>query len=301
MLETPDLRFFSTLARSPTLAAAARALDVTPSAVSQRLTQIESRLGLRLVERGRGRLTLTAEGETLARRAGAILHDLDNLNEDMASRRGEVSGPLQIIAPFGFGRIHVAPMIAELACTFPGIAPDLILSDDPYSAAGTENWDLIIHIGKLADSTLVQRKLASNQRFLCASPEYLARHGRPLQIADLRDHACGVIREDQADVSLLGFTGPDGVQSSVRIHPAFASNDGEVVKSWAVQGLGIVFRSEWSVASELKDGILERVLLDFALPDADITALVSPRTLRTARVECALEKLVSYLSVPPWK
>lgn len=301
MLETPDLRFFAALATTPTLAAAARALDVTPPAVSQRLAQIEARLGLRLVERGRGRLTLTAEGETLARRAGAILDDLERLNEDMAVRRGEIGGPLRIIAPFGFGRVHIAPAIADLAREYPGIAPDLILSDDPYGAARSDNWDLIIHIGQLADSTLMQRKLAPNRRFLCAAPDYLARNGTPTHPDELRDHACGVIREDQADVTMWGFTGPDGERHSVRVRAAFASNDGEVVKSWAVRGLGIVLRSQWSVADDLKEGRLQRVLKDFTPPDADIVALLNPRTLRTARTECALEKISKVLSHPSWR
>jgi DNA-binding transcriptional LysR family regulator len=301
MLDSPDLRFFSALAMESSLAAAARVLNVTPPAVSQRLAQIEQRVGLRLIERGRGRLILTAEGEMLARRAGAILDELAVLDEDLAAQRREVSGPLRIVAPFGFGRIHVAPVIAALLNDFPSIAPDLVLSDDPYSASGTENWDLIIHIGQLADSSLVQKKLASNRRFLCAAPDYLARNGTPRDPDDLRNHVCGVIREDQADVTMWGFTGPDGARHAIRVHPAFASNDGEVVKSWALAGMGIVQRSEWNVAAEIGDGRLVKVLEGYALPDADIVVLLSPRTLRTARVQHALEALEVSLSFYAWK
>lgn len=301
MLETPDLRFFATLASAPSLAAAARVLNVSPPAVSQRLAQIEHRIGLRLIERGRGQLVITAEGEILARRAGAILVELAALNEDMAAQRHDVSGPLRIIAPFGFGRIHVAPVIASLTKKFPSIVPDLVLSDDPYSAACADNWDLIVHIGQLKESTLVQKKLASNRRFLCASPNYLACKGTPRHPEELCDHCCGVIRENQADVTMWGFTGAGGGRHSVRIRPTFASNDGEVVKSWAAAGLGIVQRSEWNVAAELAEGRLERILETYAMPDADIIALLSPRTLRTARVQHALEALTAALSFYPWR
>jgi DNA-binding transcriptional LysR family regulator len=300
MLETPDLKFFATLASETSLAAAARALNVSPPAVSQRLAQLEQRLGLHLIERGRGRLVLTAEGEMLARRTGAILGDLAELNEDLAVRRQEVSGPLRVIASFGFGRIHVAPVIAQLKQDFPAILPDLILSDDPYSAAGTDNWDLIIHVGQLSDSSLVQKKLAPNRRFLCASPAYLKEHGHPLKPEDLRQHSCGVIRENQADVSMWSLTDSAGIRQSIRISPGFASNDGEVVKSWAVAGLGIVERSEWNTAADLAAGRLDRVLESHDLPDADIIALLSPRTLRTARVRHALDALSTHLSKRPW-
>ena len=300
MLETPDLRFFAVLAEAPTLSAAARTMDVSPSAVSQRLAQIETRLGLRLVERGRGRLVLTAEGEHLARRTVVVLDDLAALNEDMVAHRQDVIGPLRVIAPFGFGRVHVAPVIAHLVQSFPGISPELFLSDDPYGAAGSENWDLIVHVGQLADSSLVHRKLASNRRLLCAAPDYLARYDMPEHPNDLRNHFCGVIREDQADVTMWGFAGIDGEHHSIRIRPAFASNDGEVVKSWAVQGLGIIMRPEWTVTEELADGRLVHVLENCTLPDVDIIALLSPRTLRTARVKCALEGLMSYMSCQPW-
>lgn len=301
MLETPDLRFFAALASAPSLAAAARELNVSPPAVSQRLTQIEHRLGLRLIERGRGRLVITVEGEILARRAGAILGELAALNEDMAAQRYDVSGPLRIIAPFGFGRIHVAPVIVDLIKKFPSILPDLVLSDDPYTAASSDNWDLIIHIGQLTESALVQKKLASNRRILCASPHYLAREGVPGHPEELCNYSCGVIRENQADVTMWGFTGPDDKRHSVRIHPAFASNDGEVVKSWAADDMGIIQRSEWNVAAELADGRLKQILETYIMPDADIIALISPRTLRTARVQHALEALTAALSFCPWR
>ncbi|MDJ0686868.1 MAG: LysR substrate-binding domain-containing protein [Alphaproteobacteria bacterium] len=300
MLETPELRFFATVATSASLAAAARMLNVSPPAVSQRLRQIEQRLGFRLVERSRGHLTLTMEGESLLRNSEPILHALERLNENMRSQRREVTGPLKIIAPFGFGRMHVAPAIAELVGAHPNLAPELALSDDPYGAARTESWDLIIHVGKLSDTNLTQKKLASNRRLLCASPDYLAKNDRPLNPDDLQNHACGVVREDQADATLWTLTGPHGERHTQRIRPAFASNNGEIIKSWAVAGMGIVLRSEWNVAAELVDGRLERVLENYALPDADIVALLNSRTLRSARTRYAVEALASRISSHSW-
>ncbi|MBG6164514.1 DNA-binding transcriptional LysR family regulator [Labrenzia sp. EL_208] len=300
MLETKDLRFFSVVAASSSLAAAARALDVTPPAVSQRLAQIETRIGLQLVERGRGRLTLTTIGDALAQRAEIVLDEIENINEEILAHRDRISGPLHVIAPFGFGRAHVAPVLSQLVQDHPDVSLNLTLSDAPYREIASSNWDLLIHVGQLRDSSHIQRKLASNRRFLVASPAYLEKWGTPAHPGDLSSHRCGVVREDLADVTMWSFSEVDGPEHSIRIHPVFASNDGGVIKSWALDDLGIIQRSEWNVAREIGQGQLVQLLPDFRLPNADIVALLSPRTLRTARVDHALKRLVDAYSSPPW-
>jgi len=292
MIDLADLRFIQAVSRAPSLAATARALDVTPPAISQRLTQLEARLKLKLVERGTGTLRLTAEGEMMAARADALLKELADLEGDLAERRGAMSGPLRIVAPFGFGRLHVAPVIGRFFLENPEVSPTLTLTDDPRGAMRSETWDVLIHVGRLPDLDLVQRKLAANRRFLCASPGYLETWGRPSAPADLSHHRCGVIRENQADVSLWTFSGPAKKRVSVRIQPAFASNDGEVIREWAIAGLGIVERSEWSVAGDLAAGRLQRVLPGWSLPDADIVALLNPRSVRANRVEAFLAHMM---------
>jgi len=292
MIDLADLRFIQAVSRAASLAATARALDVTPPAVSQRLAQLETRLKLKLVERGAGVLRLTAEGEMMAMRADAILKGLFDLEGDLAERRGAMSGPLRIVAPFGFGRLHVAPLIGSFFLENPEVSPTLTLTDDPRGAMRSETWDVLIHVGRLPDLDLVQRKLADNRRLLCASAGYLERSGKPSVPADLSRHRCGVIRENQADVTLWALTGPGRKRVSVRIQPAFASNDGEVIRGWALAGLGIVERSEWSVADDLQSGRLLRVLPDWSLPDADIVALLNPRSVRASRVEAFLAHLM---------
>lgn len=301
MLETPDLRFLTVVASSQSLAAAARALDITPPAVSQRLAQMERRLGLRLVDRGPRHLAMTADGARLVQNAVRVLDALSDLNEDVSAARGDVAGSVRVVAPFGFGRVHVAPVIADLVREYPKIEPDLVLSDDPYGAATTERWDVIIHIGQLADTTHVQRKLASNRRLLCAAPNYLAKHGKPKQPKDLHKHACGVIREDQADVTRWTFTSSDRSRETVRIRASFTSNDGEVVKGWCLNGMGIALRSEWSVGSELRRGQLVQVLENFTLPNADIIALLHPKALRNARVEKLIQSMLDVYANPEWR
>lgn len=300
MIDIADLRFIQAIAAAPSLAAAARALNVTPPAVSQRLAQLESRLRLKLVERGAGGLCLTGEGELMAARAEVLLTDLADLSDALAERRGAVTGPLRVVAPFGFGRLHIAPLIASFALRHLEVVPSLKLTEDPRGAMRTDAWDVLIHVGRLPDLNIVQRKLAPNRRVLCTAPAYIERNDLPATPRDLLNHRCGVVREDQADVTLWSLNGPGAQHETVRIEAAFESNDGEVIRSWVIAGLGITERSEWSVADDLRTNRLVRVLGDWSLPDADIVALINPRSIRAARIDCFLSHLSEHFAQPQW-
>jgi len=295
MLSITDLRFFQAVAAAPSLAAAARVLNVTPPAVTQRLAQIEQKLQLKLAERGPAGLRLTAEGGLLAERGAVILTDLDGLADQLAERRGAIAGPLRVIAPFGYGRLKIAPFLAAFALEHPELAPSLTLTEDPRGAMRTDLWDVLIHVGRLPDLGLVQKKLASNRRFLCAAPSYASRHGLPETPDNLSAHRIGVVREDQADVTLWSLVSPKGDIKAVRIHPSFDSNDGEVIRGWALDGLGIIERSEWSICDDLREGRLLPVLPNWRLPDADVVALMNPRSVRAARIEAFVSHLATKL------
>jgi len=301
MLGSHDLKFFGVIATSPSLAAAARALDVTPPAVSQRLQLLERRLGVRLADRSNNRLHLTAEGEILAARGLDVLDDLDSIAAMLAARQKTVAGPLRVAAPLGFGRAYVSAAMATMRKLYPAVDLTLMLYDDPAGSVRGDSWDVLIHVGPLANSGLVMQRLAPNERLLCAAPSYLERHGNPATTDELRRHDCGVIREDQADVSLWRFHRPPGATTAVRIRPAFASNDGDVITSWALEGLGIVQRSEWAVADLIKAGRLIRLLPDWKLPDANVVALLGHRAGRAMRTDQFLSILRERFSPPPWR
>lgn len=115
----------------------------------------------------------------------------------------------------------------------------------PVGALRDGPWDVLVHVGRLPDLRITQRRLAPNQRFLVASPGYVARHDALRDPSALVRHRIGVVRENRADASLLSLSGPDGTETTLRIHPVFACNDGEVLRKWALDGFGIVERSEW--------------------------------------------------------
>lgn len=295
-----DLRFFVTLAQSGTLAEAARRMDVTASAVSQRLRQLEQKLGVHLIHRSTRRFKLTDEGELFFSKALGLLAELDALIDSLRARSGEVAGTLNVCGPLGFGRQYLAAALADFHTQYPKLAVSLTLSD-VLPAADADRFDLIVHIGDRSDSSMVAYPIAPNRRVLCASPAYLACHSAPRRPEELAIHHCIVLRENEEDVSLWRFRkGRSDV--AVRISPDMSSNDGEVVRAWAVQGKGIIMRSEWDVAESLESGCLVRLLDDWHLPDADIVALISQRHGVSARVKLFLAFLQArFQPLPPWR
>ena len=202
MTRPSDFAFFQLLARSASLTDAARSLSMTPSAVSRRLGSIETRLGVQLVLRNTRSMRLTPEGERYLEAAEAILAETERLEADIASRP---LGRLRICASFGFGRTHIAPVVADFAKANPDVRVDLTLTDRPVSII-EEGFDVGIHLGVPHDSRLRARKLLANDRILCASPAYLETHGRPLLPADLARHRLIEIAEDANTVGRWTLT-----------------------------------------------------------------------------------------------
>jgi DNA-binding transcriptional LysR family regulator len=300
MISTEDLRFFVVLVSAASMADAARKLDVTPPAVTQRLQLLEKRLGMRLLDRSGRRMVLTGEGELLAAHARRICDDIGNLADMLSSRRGTVAGELRIIAPLGFGRRYIAPAVAAFRGLYPEVTVSLTLSDRP-ARISDDVWDLMVHIGELRDSSLVSQYLAPNRRIVCASPHYIAQRGEPKHPDDLYAHDCIALRENDEDVTMWRFT-PKGrdAAANVRIDPVLASNDGGTVRDWALAGLGIIVRSEWDVAEHLLSGRLVPLFGDWKLPDADIVALLNSRHGRSLRTTHFLDHLRASFSPLPW-
>ncbi len=301
MLTLEDLRFVAALNRTGSLSAAARALDVTPPALSMRLKKLEATLGVNLVVRNSRGLRFTPEGEQLVHEALSLLSRVDGLADSLSG--GAFSGPLRVVAPFGFGRVHVAPVIAAFVRQYPQVRATLDLSEAPWNS--NVEADVVVHIGAVRDSSWVAHLLARNERWVCASPDYLRRRGTPSQPRELSQHACLSVRENEEDVTLWRFKDRDAPtrrSEALRINPALTSNNGEVVREWAVLGLGIVLRSEWDASPSVKRRELCRILNRYEFEGADILALVPARRGVSARVSHFVEGLKArFQPRPPWR
>lgn len=300
MAAESDLAFFALLARQGSLTATAREQGVTPGAVSKRLNQLETRLGVRLVQRTTRSMSLTQEGETYLSHAQRILAQIDAAEQSLAPTRVVPSGMLRVNATFGFGRRHVVPALADFCRANPGVQSQLQLTDQPLDLAD-QGLDLGIRIAPLADTNLIARRIAPNRKILLASPAYLARHGAPGKPADLAQHECLVIREN-ASAYALWRLGSGRLARTVRVKGALSCNDGEAVHRWALDGLGIILRSEWDVAADMHAGKLVEVLPDWAPPPADIFAVYPERQQVPAKVRAFVEFLIARLGdTPPWR
>ncbi len=286
--------FFATLARHASLSATARALDITPPAVTKRLAQMEQRLGVRLVNRSTRTLSLTAEGELYLAHAGKILAEIREMEEQVASSRGAPKGLLRVNATLGFGRTTIAPLISAFAQAYPEVEVQLQLTDRPINLV-EEAFDLGIRFGELPDTRLTARKLMSNRRFLCAAPSYLQRFGTPQTPDELAAHRC-ILHRQNDDAHGVWRLSKGRKTETVKVAGTLSSNDGDVVLNWALDGHGILLRSEWDARKYLASGRLQQVLKDYRPAPADLFAYYPSRRNMPARLRAFIDFLAQELN-----
>lgn len=287
-----EMEVFAQVAASGSLSAAARVLGLSVGAVSKHLAALEARLGARLLLRTTRSLALTDEGEAFLPRVRALLADLAEAEAVVAAEEGPLTGFLRVTASASFGRTHVAPLVAEFLRRHPGLRLHLLLTDTILDLV-EENVDVALRFGVLPDSGLVARRLAANWRVVCAAPAYLERAGRPLSPAELAGHECLVIGDGNERV--WTFVGGDG-EESVRVGGRLASNNGEVVHSWALEGMGLALKSVWDVEGDLAAGRLVAVLEQWRSPDTALHAVSPAARARSPRVRRFIDFVAAHLA-----
>jgi DNA-binding transcriptional LysR family regulator len=202
-------------------------------------------------------------------------------------------------ASLGFGRTTIAPLVSKFANAYPDVEVQLEVTDRPIDLI-EHGFDLGIRFGELPDQRLNARRIMSNRRFLCASPKYLARHGTPEQAADLAQHRCIVHRQNDDAYGIWRFV-RDQHSVAIKVHGMLSSNDGDIVLGWALDGHGILIRSEWDLQKYVQSGRLKIVLPEFGLPDADLFVYYPSRQNQAARVRAFIDFLVEQFEPPPRK
>lgn len=286
-----DLSFFSTLAASGSLSAAARELGLTAAAVSKHLTQMESRAGVGLINRTTRRMMLTPEGELYLQHARRILDEIDELAELLGTSTRSPKGLLRVNATLGFGRSNVAPAISRFVAKYPQVQVQLQLSVTPPPLTD-DTFDVCIRFGEPPDARVIARRLADNRRLLCAAPSYIASRGMPTTAHDLTRHDCIGIRQGDEAYGVWRLTSGRGASrktEAVRISGTLTTNDGEIAVKWALEGHGILMRAEWDIQQYLADGSLVRVLPDHDTPNADIFAVYSQRHQMSNRIRAFVD------------
>lgn len=271
------------------LSAAAREMRITTAAVSKRLSQMEARLGLPLVNRTTRRMSLTVEGETVLRHARSILAEMADLEQQLGASRSTPSGLLRVNATLGFGRSHMGPLISRFVRQCPQVDVQLQLSADPPSLTD-DAFDVCIRFGPPPDTRVIARKIADNQRLLCASPTYLALHGEPKTPTELAQHNFISIRQgDEAYGVIKLMKGRQDKVETVKTRGNLTTNDGSIAVQWALDGHGILLRAEWDIRHHLSRGQLIQLMPQFHTPDADIYAIYPAQHKTAARVRAFVD------------
>ncbi|KMN11165.1 MULTISPECIES: LysR substrate-binding domain-containing protein [Pseudomonas] len=287
-----DLRVFLTVVRKGGFAAAAEELGLSPAYVSKRIQILETTLGSRLLHRTSRRVALTDDGERVQRWAVRILDDVQQLQDELSEAHTEPRGRLHLCSSFGFGRNHVAPAISLLAEQYPELEIRLDVFDRVVDIVH-EGFDLEIHVGDDIAGQHIGRRLVTNNRVLCASPDYLKRRGVPESLQDLQQHDCLVLKERDNAFGIWQLQGPEG-EASVRVSGPLSSNSGEIVLQWALDGRGVLLRSMWDVKPLLDQGRLVQVLADYR-QSADVWAVYPTRLANSGKLRVCVEFLQAHL------
>lgn len=296
-----DLNLFLRVLDLGSISAAARSLDLSVAVASQRLKRLERGLGVRLLHRTTRQLRPTPEGVALAEQGRSLVEDLEVLTSNLSSTAKGVMGTLRVTVPATFGRQYVSPLLPEFMARHPRLRLHIDLSDQMRDLV-SDGFDLAIRIGELKDSELVATRLASNRRVLCASPEYLRRHGVPRKPEDLAKHECLLMAVSRDTSDIWHLRGPDGNEVAVRVQGKLKSNLGDVIRDAALGGLGISLHSTWHVCEDLRAGRLKQVLPDYQLPESGIYAVMPERRMVLPRVRTFVELMAQeFGDVPPWE
>jgi DNA-binding transcriptional LysR family regulator len=292
-----EMAVFSRVVAAGSLSAAARELGLSPAVISRRLAALESRLGVRLINRTTRSLHLTDEGANYYDTCARLLSEIEEADAAVSAGRVEPQGPLKVALPASFGHRHIAPLIPYFASRYPKVQLALSLSDRNVNLVD-EGFDLAVRIADLADSSLAARKLAPNRRVVCATPEYLRRHGVPRTPQDLVAHNCLTTNDFAMNWE---YKGPGGEPGIVRVSGRYACDNWEVLREWALAGLGVALKSTWDVRLQLEDGSLVSLCPGYTFDtDVAIYAVYPHRRFLPAKTRAFIEFLADSFGPEPY-
>lgn len=284
MLDLDDVRTFVEVAESGGLTSAGRRLGLSKSLVSRRLVRLEAELGAQLLARTTRGVSLTEAGATFRRHAETLLAEAEAAREAVA-QDGAVRGRLRLAAPLSFGAIHLGPVLAELAQRHPQLELDTTFSDRFVDLIG-ERFDAAVRIGRLADSSLVARKIAPISAAIVASPDYLARRGTPQRPEDLATHDA-VTQHDES------WRFGQGARScTVRPRARLQADSGQVMLAAVTAGLGVALLPTFLCGPEIASGALVVLMPDAPIPEAGLYVVRPPPAEHAPRKVQALTALM---------
>jgi len=298
MDKVQEMASFVAVVEAGSFVRAADAIGLSKAAVSRHVGELEQRLGVRLLQRTTRRVSLTVEGQQFYARCKELLASIDEAEAEVGAHRGEASGLLRINAPLSFGVLHLAPLWGRFAAAHPKVVLDITLSDRIVDLV-EEGFDVAVRIAALPSSNLVSRRLATTRVVLCASPEYLARHGTPSHPRELGVHRTISYSYWAGGRNEWKFDGPEG-EVAVRVHPVLHANNGDTCRAAALDHLGVILQPDFIVGDDLRRGALVQLMPQYRSIELGIHALYPTRKHLPLKVRGLVDFLVEAFARPTW-
>lgn len=299
-MDTPgEMRAFVRSVELGGFSAAARDLDLTPSALSKLVTRLEDRLGVRLMNRTTRKLALTAEGEAYFYSARRILNAISEAEEEVTRFSKSPKGLLRVNAGVAFGLHQMAPALPRFLERYPDIEIDINITDRVIDLM-EEGADIAIRSGVLRDSSLTARKICDLQRVICASPAYLKKHGVPRSPQDLLNHNCLSISA-APQLRRWPFSTKSGIES-IEVKGNVNANNAETLLQLAATGVGIIRLADVIVSDGIRAGWLTPILTDVHQREPlPMSAVYLPGKHKSPRVAAFVNFLVETFASAPWR
>ncbi|MGB5445700.1 MAG: LysR family transcriptional regulator [Psychromonas sp.] len=289
------LKLFLRIAATQNISLAGESLGLSAAVASNHISKLEENLKVRLIHRTTRKVSLTEEGKTFLPYAEDVIASVMSAKASIGVESSVLQGTLRIAAPASFGRMHLIPALTHFLKLHPDLKVNLTLSDSIMDLV-EGGFDVAIRNSKLRDSSLIARKLTSDNRILCASPEYIEAHGEPDCPEQLKDHQC---------LTLIGlehwlFTGAVG-NISVKAKGNLSADNGEAIRDACVNGLGITICSKWIAYEQLKQKKLVEILKDYPLATETAIWALYPSSRQVApKIRVFIDYCIDYFSETPY-
>ncbi|MEP4195800.1 MAG: LysR family transcriptional regulator [Aliishimia sp.] len=298
MARLDEIETFVAIVDAGTLTEASRRSGLALSAVSRRLRDLEARMGTTLIHRSTRNFSVSSEGQDFYLRCKQILSDLQEAETDLRDTKGRITGRIRIAAPLTFSVLHLSPILNEFMTLHPDVEIDLDLNDRQVDLVA-EGFDLAIRIGRLTDSSLIAKRLTRIRHFPAVAPSMIERLGQPERPEDLAVFPALTYRSSGPGTEWR-FVRPDGRKGSVTVKGTLACNNGDVLRSAAIAGLGVAFEPTFICGPAILEGLLTPLFFDHTWSDNAAYAVFPPGRAQTARVRALIEHIGARLAETPW-
>ncbi|WP_033375235.1 LysR family transcriptional regulator [Leeia oryzae] len=293
-----SMRVFVRVVEAGSFVKAAQQMDISNTATSRMVAELEEHLGTRLLQRTTRRLSLTEAGRSYLERCYQILADIEEAESSIRCETRQLTGTLRINAPVTFGILHLSPLISGFQATHPNLKLDVSLADRIVDLI-EEGCDLALRISNQLSPTLIARRITTIHLCVCASPDYLATHGTPTTPDALQQHNC-LVYTNGHNPDVWSF-GSGENRKEIKVSGTLMTNNGDLLKQAAIRGEGIIMEPTFSVGDALKSGALVPLLIPYPTASLNLYAVYTSRRHLPAKARAFVDYLSDEIGeTPPW-